>query len=261
MAFGGVLLSGFAFIVLLILILIVVVNIIAFIVLTIVGRNNDSRVIKFFQMMTGYTLFVFIMPLIIGGVIVSIKKKNTIEYHGKEVKVDEKIIDKFYTNISFCDIDTLNKLLKKYPELFFSKTDGLYPLGYSIKYKQYNCIKYFVDKGSDVNKPSESWGTLEYMFHYSYYDEDVLDYVLSVDNIDINKRHKAIPVAQLYLKSIIKDKEITEKEASYFEKLVSMGLDLKDTNGSNIDTYTYIDSLNDIKGLNKIKKILDIGKP
>ena len=182
-------------------------------------------------------------------------------YNGKKEKIPKNVVDDFFGEISYCDKDEIDSYLNKYPALINGKSfEGLFPLGESIKYKRLDCVKYFINKGVGINSISSNsdTGTLEYMFLYDYYDDEMLEYVLSFDNLDINKRSRAMPVAQLYIKSICKDKNISDTELYFFNKMLDKGLDLKDTNGSGTDTYSYVyERFDDVVNIDELRKIIN----
>ena len=68
----------------------------------------------------------------------------------------------------------------------------------------------------------------------------------------------AMPVAQLYIKSICKDKNISDTELYFFNKMLDKGLDLKDTNGSGTDTYSYVyERFDDVVNIDELRKIIN----
>lgn len=265
MALGGILVANFIFILLLIIFVLFIVSLILFIIFTILHLlDKNKKWKKVLQVITGILTILCLLPLLITHIILSAKQYEQVEYSGKKVKLEKQVIDKFHREITFCDTEKLEEYLNKYPELIKSHSiEGLLPLGDSIKFEKLDCVKYFVNKGQDINKITTSgqWGTLEYMFYYDDYNEDILNYVLDNTNIDVNKRHKALPVAQLYIKSIKKDKEISENEIEIFKKLLNKGLDLTLTDGYGIDTYSYVNDLSDdIINVNKLKELVNKNK-
>lgn len=265
MAFGGILLLNLIFIVLLIDFILFVISLIIFIVSLILSlKNKTKKGRKIVKIVFGILTIVFLIPLLVFGIFINEGNKEKISYNGKKYKIKEEIIDKFHSEIAYCDTTELNKYLKKHPELINSHDfEGSLPLGVSIKYKKMECIKYFINKNVDVNTVSSNseFGTFEYMFYYGYYNEEIVEYLLSQDGIDINKRHLAMPVAQLYIKQIIKDKEISAKELEIFEKMLNKGLDLKQTNGTNTNTYEYVNSVSDeVINISELRKVVENNK-
>ena len=254
MAFGGILLLNLIFIVLLIDFILFVISLIIFIVSLILSlKNKTKKGRKIVRIVFGILTIVFLIPLLVFGIFINEGNKEKISYNGKKYKIKEEIIDKFHSEIAYCDTKELNKYLKKHPELINSHDfEGSLPLGVSIKYKK-----------MDVNTVSSNseFGTFEYMFYYGYYNEEIVEYLLSQDGIDINKRHLAMPVAQLYIKQIIKDKEISAKELEIFEKMLNKGLDLKQTNGTNTNTYEYVNSVSDeVINISELRKVVENNK-
>lgn len=233
---------------------------IIFTILSITDKTKKSR--KILTAVFGSFAVLFFIPILLTTMFLKSKTKEIIYYEGKNYSIEKEIIDKFYLEISCGDIEEVDKYLQEYPELINSKDyEGSLPLGHSIKFKELDCIKYFVEKNVDINTVSSNseFGTLEYMFYYNYYNEDILEYILMQDNLDVNKRHLAMPVAQLYIKSIIKDKEISDKELELFEKLLSKGLDLNLTNGTNTNTYDYAkyNVSDDVANIDKLRNLID----
>lgn len=265
MALGGILIANFIFIILLIIFVLFILSLLLFIIFTILRIfDKNKKWKKVFQIITGILTIIFLIPLLLTTIFLSGKEYEKVEYKGKQVKLEKNIIDKFYREITFCDIDELDNALKKNPELINSVSlEGTLPIGVSIKYKKLECVKYFINKGQDINKitNSSTWGTLEYMFYYDYYDDEIINYILDYTNVDVNKRHKALPVAQLYIKLIKRDKEISEEELNIFKKLLDKGLDLKLTDGAGVDTYSYVNDLSDsIVNIDELRKIVNENK-
>ena len=265
MALGGILIANVIFIILLIIFVLFILSLLLFIIFTILRAfDKNKKWKKVLQIVTGILTIIFFMPLLLTKIFLSNQLYDKVNYNGKKVKIKKEIVDKFYSEVTYCDIEEIDKYLKEYPELINSKTlEGLFPLGESIKYKKLDCIKYFVNKGVDINKPSNNLerGTLEYMFYYNYYDKEILEYLLDRKDIDINKRHSAMPVAQLYIKNIVKDKEISEEELKIFQKLLDKGLDLTLTNGTGTDTYNYVNELSDnIVNIDKLRELVNKNK-
>lgn len=264
MAFGGILILNIIFILLLIDLVLFIVSLIVFIISLILSiKDKTKRVRKILKIVFGFLTIVFLIPLILFGILVNESTKEKIEYKGKEYKIKEKIVKKFHSEISYCDTKELDNYLKKYPELINSNDiEGSMPLGQALKYKKIECVKYFVNKKVDINAAVSSnseFGTFEYMFEYGYYNEEIVEYLLSQKNIDINKRHLAMPVAQLYIDQIIKDKEISDKELELFQKMLDKGLDLQLTNGTDTNTYDYVNNSisDDITNIDKLRKIAE----
>lgn len=265
MALGGILVANVIFIILLIIFALFILSLLLFIIFTILRAfDKNKKWKKVLQIITGILTIIFLIPLLLTKIFLTNQSYDRVNYNGKEVKIKKEIVDKFYSEVSYCDIEEINKYLDKYPELINSKTlEGLYPLGESIKYEKIDCIKYFVNKGVDINKPSNNLerGTLEYMFYYGYYNDEILEYLLDREDIDINKRHSAMPVAQLYIKTITKDKEISDEELKIFQKMLNKGLDLTLTNGTDTDTYNYVNGLSDnIVNIDKLRELINKNK-
>lgn len=263
MAFMGILLVNVIVIILLIILLLFIISLIGFIISFILSRlDKTKRVRKIVSIVFGILTIVFFIPLLAVTILIHNGNKETIEYNGKKYKVYSKIVDDFQNNIENCDIDKIDYQLKKKPELINSNDyEGSLPLGTSIKYKKMECVKYFVDKDVDINNVSinSEYGTLEYIFSYNYYDEEILEYLLSLEKLDINKRHLAMPVAQLYIDIITEDKIISSKEIDIFNKLLEKRLDLNATNGIDENTYQYVkDSKFDkVENIEKLRNIIN----
>ena len=92
-----------------------------------------------------------------------------------------------------------------------------------------------------------------------YFDEDILEYLLTQADLDINKRNLATPVSQLYIKEICKDNKISDKELELFETMLRKGLDLKETNGANTNGYEYIkdSSKSGVENIDKLREIVE----
>lgn len=266
MAFISMIFASFIFIIILIIFVLFIISLIIFFVFAILSKkdkNKKSR--KVLKIIFGVLTVMLFIPLLFVTIFLTQKTKETIHYNGKDYSVSKELVDKFYSKISCGDTESIDEYLEKNPELINSRTlEGSLPLGYAIKYKEIDSIKYFIEKNVDINTVSSNseFGTLEYMFYYGYYDEDILNYILLQDNLDVNKRHLAMPVAQLYIKSIIKDKEISDTELEIFEMLLSKGLDLNATNGTDTNTYEYVkDSVSDdVVNVDKLRDMVENSK-
>ncbi|MBO6194738.1 MAG: hypothetical protein J6O56_00160 [Bacilli bacterium] len=262
MALGGILIANFIFILLIIDVILLIISVINFIIFFIMSKlDKNKKWKKIFKIVFGVLTIIFLIPLILFKIFINSNIKDTVIYNGKKEKIAKYVVDDFFGEITYCDKDEIDSYLNKYPALINSKSiEGLLPLGESIKFERLDCVKYFIDKGVSINSISSNsdTGTLEYMFLYDYYDDEMLEYVLSFDNLDINKRSRAMPVAQLYIKSICKDKNISDTELEFFNKMLDKGLDLKDTNGSGTDTYLYVyERFDNVVNIDKLRKIID----
>ena len=261
MALGGILIVNFIFILLIIDVILLVISVINFLVFAILSKIDKNKKWKrILKIVFGILIIVFIIPLIFFKLLINVNTKDTIIYNGKKEKISKDVVDKFFSEVTYCDIEEIDKYLKQYPALINSRdVEGSLPLGKSIKFKHIECIKYFIEKNVDINIVSSNseFGTLEYMFYYDNYNEEILEYLLEQDGLDINKRHLAMPVAQLFIKSICKDKEISDKELELFNKMLDKGLDLSQTNGTNTNTYDYVnEKFDDVSNIDKLRIII-----
>ena len=261
MAFMGIFLINIIFIILGISVLLFLISLILFIIFLILSKkDNTKKGRKIAKVIFGVLTIIFFLPLLFVGLLIGSASKEKVTYNGKKYKLEKEVVKNFQNDIKYCDTKKLDKDLKKHPELINS-TDlgGILPLGIAIRSKEIDCIEYFLDKNVDINKVSnnDKYGTLEYIFYNNYYDEEVFDYLIEKDNLDINKHHKSSPISQEYIRQIIKDKNITDKELEILNKLLDKGLDMNEKDEISENTYDYINSLDNITNLDKLKELVN----
>lgn len=266
MAFMGIIFANFVLLILFILSLIDLLFLILFIVFLVLSLlDKTKKWKKVLCTVFGILFLTFIIPFIILYIkIKDVDKREIIDEKGNMTNIEDKYINNFFINISNCDTSKLDENLDKYPSLIYSYSyESLTPLGASIKSKDINCVKYFVEKDVDINKigKDNKTGTIEFVLSRDNfrdnYNEEIFKYLLDQDEIDVNKKFNIMPTIQSFIKIIASDNVITDDEVTLFKKMLDKGADINDVNGVGDNAINYIENeYNNVENIDIIKELL-----
>ena len=273
MAFMSVFLMSIPFVIIaIILFTILITGIIAtifffvFLILFLINKTKKWR--KIACIICGIVGFSAILIYCVVGLVVNEVSKVKIDLgNGEQVKISSGIVKDFYENIENGNINKVSDLLDKYPYLINSfQNDRNSPLETAIINKQFNCVKFFVERNVDINMMDKEGevGPIELeLIHFSTdnkgyrnYDEKIMEYLLSQEDIDVNKRNGDTPNLQSFIELILSDNSISIKEEDLLIEMLNKNADIYEENKKAQNTYQFLDELDNSENVNKIKEIV-----
>ena len=272
MAFISILLINIVLTLFLLLLFVGIISIIISIVFGILYRKDKSKKWKKILSVVSGIVGLSIAGLFLIVIIASLNGSKE-EIHldnGTVAETSRSILNRFYNDIENGTISNITDDLESNPELMKSfSIEGHSPLAYAIKGKKLENVKFIVEKDVDVNciDRENKYGTIEYIlkqdysfdeskYVYPYYDEQIMEYLLDLDDIDINKHDSLLPNIQAYIELVLNDNDVTETEKEILVKLLNKGANIHEVNGKSENTLQLLERLGDSKSVLEIKSII-----
>lgn len=272
MAFFSVLLINIVFTFFLLLLFVGFISILISITFLILYKKDKSkkwkRVISVISGIVGLSIGILFLIVILVSL-----NGNKEEIHlddGSVTQINRRIINDFYSDIENGITSDITSDLESNPELINSfSIEGYSPLAYAIKSKKLDMVKFFVEKDVDVNciDKDNKCGTIEYLlkqdysfddskYIYPYYNEQVMEYLLDIDSIDVNKHDSLLPNIQCYIELVLNDNDVTDSEKRILIELLNQDADIYDENGKSENTMQLLERLGDSESVLTIKNII-----
>ena len=231
-------------------------------------RDKSKKWRKIVCIVSGIISLIILTLYVICGLVLNEMSKVTVDVgNGEQIKFSHKMVEEFYENIENGNIDELNNKLDKYPLLVNTyKDDRDSPLEIAIINKQYDSVKVLIERNVDINRMDrdDEVGPIELELlnftsdeqAYRNYDEKIMEYLLSMEKIDVNKHNGDEPNIQAFIGLILSDDSISPKEEELLVKMLDKNADIYELNKKSQDTIQFLNSLDYSENVNKIEQII-----